>query len=299
MGLFILLIFVGSAIYIQTRGEVQHAKINRRITDHSNVLGPINILFYIFSRVPTTPFVDHKIFPELKVLHDNWETIRDEALKLNDKGAIKKSDDLDDLGFNSFFKTGWTRFYIKWYSSSLASAERLCPETLRMVESIPSIKGAMFAMLPPGARLVKHRDPFAGSLRYHMGLTTPNDDACFIDVDGTKYSWRDGEVVMFDETYIHYAENKTDQNRIILFLDIRRPVTFAPINWMNTLISNGVMAASTTKNMEGDKVGALNKVFGHVYKVRALGKRLKAWNRKVYYGLQYGLYLGLIYWVFF
>ncbi len=299
MGLFVLLIFIGSAVYIQTRGEVQHAMIKRRFTDHSNVLGPINVLFYAFSKVPTTPYVSVDAFPDLKVLHDNWELIRDEALLLNDKGAIKASDDLDDIGFNSFFKTGWTRFYLKWYGSSLTSASDLCPKTTAMVEAIPSVKGAMFAMLPPGARLVKHRDPFAGSLRYHMGLQTPNDDACFIDVDGTKYSWRDGEVVMFDETYIHYAENQTDQNRIILFLDIKRPVTFAPIDWLNTAFSNVVMSASATKNVEGDKVGGLNKAFAYIYKVRAFGKRIKTWNSNVYYALQYGIYLFLIYLIFF
>lgn len=299
MGPFILLIFVASAIYIQTRGEVRHAQIKRRITDHSNVLGPINVLFYMFSKVPTTPYVSADTFPELKTLHDNWELIRDEALQINQQGAIKASDDMDDIGFNSFFKTGWTRFYLKWYGTRLSSAAELCPETTRMVEAIPSVKGAMFAMLPPGARLVKHRDPFAGSLRYHMGLSTPNDDDCYIDVDGQKYSWRDGDVVMFDETYIHYAENKTDQNRIILFLDIKRPVSFKPIDWLNTAFSNVVMAASATKNVEGDKVGGLNKAFGFIQKFRLQAKKVKAWNSTVYYTLQYGLYLALIYWIFF
>ena len=299
MGIAILMIFIASAMYIQTRGEVQHAKVRRRITDHTNVLGPINVLFYAFSRVPTTPYVEPELFPELDVLKDNWETIRSEALQLNNQGAIKASDDLDDLGFNSFFKTGWTRFYLKWYGSTLISAAKTCPETTRLVESVPSIKGAMFAMLPPGARLVKHRDPFAGSLRYHMGLETPNDARCFINVDGKEYFWRDGDVVMFDETYIHYAENKTDQNRIILFLDIKRPVTFAPIDWLNTFFSKAVMAASATKNMPGDKVGGLNKAFVYIHKVRQLGKRIKAWNKTAYYTLQYGIYLALIYWIFF
>src|SRR5689334_24353903 len=27
--------------------------------------------------------------------------------------------------------------------------------------------------LPPGGKLVQHRDPYAGSLRYHLGLVTP------------------------------------------------------------------------------------------------------------------------------
>ena len=46
----------------------------------------------------------------------------------------------------------------------------------------PSIEAAMFTMLPPGGELGAHHDPFAGSLRYHLGLVTPNDDACWIEV---------------------------------------------------------------------------------------------------------------------
>jgi beta-hydroxylase len=34
----------------------------------------------------------------------------------------------------------------------------------------------MFAMLPANGSLNPHRDPFAGSLRYHLGLITPNDE---------------------------------------------------------------------------------------------------------------------------
>lgn len=51
----------------------------------------------------------------------------------------------------------------------------------------------MFATLPDGSRLPRHRDPYAGSLRFHLGLATPSDDRCFIEVDGQRYSWRDGE----------------------------------------------------------------------------------------------------------
>ena len=87
----------------------------------------------------------------------------------------------------------------------LASAAQKCPRTVELLNQIPSIKAAMFASLPPGARLVRHRDPYAGSLRYHLGLRTPNSDQCRIFVDGEMYSWKDGEAVMFDETYIHRA----------------------------------------------------------------------------------------------
>lgn len=299
MGAWILSAYMACAVYTQSRGRLKHKKLTRRITDHANVLAPINCLFYSTSKVPNTPYLSLTQFPELQTLQDNWQIIRDEALALHGASAIRASEKLDDLGFNSFFKTGWKRFYLKWYGSDLGSARQHCPQTLALIKSIPSIKGAMFAMLPPGARLVKHRDPFAGSLRYYLGLSTPQDDRCFIDVDGEKYSWRDGEAVMFDETYIHYAENQTDKDRIILFLDIKRPVKLSLVDAFNNLFSRTVMAATATRNTDGDRVGVLNKAFGGIYQIRKAGKRLKAFNRPLYYTVQYALYAALIYALFF
>jgi len=157
----------------------------------------------------------------------------------------------------------------------------------------------MVAMLPPGSELTKHRDPYAGSFRYHLGLVTPNSDDCYLCVDGERYAWRDGEAVMFDETYLHYAKNETDHNRIILFLDVKRPVRLFLVDWLNEGFSRLVMSASATKNLEGDKVGLLNRLFGAVYRLRLWGKKLKAFNQPLYYFAQYALYAALIYWIFF
>ncbi len=299
MGFAVLALFIVCAVYVQCRGKVRHPRWSRRLTDHSNFLGPLNCLFYLFSKVDKQPYIDLAQFPELKVLQDNWQVIRDEALALKADSAIKASDALDDAGFNSFFKTGWKRYYLRWYGGFLGSAQRSCPKTVELLSGIDSVKGAMFASLPPDASLVRHRDPYAGSLRYHLGLVTPNDERCFISVDGERYAWRDGEAVMFDETYIHHAENNTDSDRIILFLDIRRPVSLPALDWLNSAFSNLVMAASATKNEEGDKVGAINRAFAHLYKIRILGKKIKAFNRTGYYALQYGLYGLLVYGLFF
>lgn len=65
---------------------------------------------YIFSKVPNQPYIDTQHFKDLKVLDENWEMIRDEAKALYDQGGIKASSTYNDLGFNSFFKTGWKRF---------------------------------------------------------------------------------------------------------------------------------------------------------------------------------------------
>lgn len=296
MGVFVACVFLVCSFYVQTRGRVRHKRLVRRITDHSNYLSPVNCLFYWFSGVDNSPYIDSAAFPVLKTLEQNWEVIRDEAQRLNQARAIAASDDHDDLGFNSFFRRGWKRFYLAWYGTYPKSALASCPRTVALLKSIPIVRGAMFASLPPGAQLIRHRDPYAGSLRYHLGLVTPNSDDCFIDVDGQRYAWRDGEAVIFDETFIHYAENRTDQNRIILFLDIKRPVTFFLADWVDWLMVRLLMAPSVAKNVDGDRVGALNRLFPYLRAFRNSGKRLKAYNRRVYYALEAAIFLGIAAW---
>jgi len=295
---FVLAIFIATGLYVHYRGRVKH-KLFRQLTDHSTIMAPYNSLMYLFSSVPTTPYIEVKHFPELKALQDNWQMIRDEGMKLFDEGYIRAAAGYNDIGFNSFFRTGWKRFYLKWYDDFLPSAKTLCPKTAALLAGIPSVNAAMFTLLPPGSKLVKHRDPFAGSVRYHLGLLTPNSEKCHIVVDGETYAWKDGEAVMFDETYIHYAENQTDQTRLILLCDIERPLSNPIMRAFNRIIGWRLIRAAATENVPGEHVGILNKIFGYVYHVRLLGKRIKAWNKPTYYGIKWLLLGGLFYLIFF
>ncbi len=296
--LWIFVAFVASAMFVHFRGRVRHPFF-RQLTDHSTLLAPLNAPLYLFSKVPPKRFIDPREFPELAVLRDNWQTIRDEGLKLLDEGYVRASARYNDWGFNSFFRTGWKRFYLKWYDEPLASARAMCPKTVELLSRVPSVHAAMFAFLPPGGRLVKHRDPYAGSLRYHLGLSTPNSEDCYIAVDGERYFWRDGEDVLFDETYIHYAENKSPHNRLILFCDVERPLRSRIMTAYNHFMCQYVMRAAATENVPGERVGMVNRIFGYVYHVRVLGKRMKAWNRKIYYALKYVLFGSILYLILF
>ena len=279
---WVLLTFIASALFVHLRGRVRF-RLARALTDFTVFLAPVNVLMYAFSRTPRSAYIDVAQFPEMAALQQNWQTIRAEALRLNDEGYIRAAAGYTDMGFNSFFRTGWKRFYLTWYGKDLASADALCPQTVKLLRGIPSIKAAMFASLPPGATLVRHRDPYAGSLRYHLGLQTPNDPGCYIDVDGQRYHWRDGEAVMFDETYIHHAANTTDQPRVILFCDVERPLWGSPLRWFNRFFAKHVRAAASTQNVAGEPIGGVNKVFSQGYKLRALAKEFKRGNRTAYY----------------
>jgi beta-hydroxylase len=287
-------LFVLSVLYVHFRGRVRH-KLLRQFVDHSAFFAPYNVLMYLFSAVPTRPILDTRDFSALKPLRDNWQMIRDEAQQLFNEGYIRAAAKNNDVGFNSFFKKGWKRFYLKWYGEPMPSAKALCPRTVALVESIPSVNAAMFALLPPGGTLNPHRDPFAGSLRYHLGLVTPNSDLCRIFIDGEPYAWRDGEDVVFDETYIHSAENRTDVTRIILFCDVERPLRTSVMRAVNHAVKRFLVRASATQNFEDEDVGVINKAFGFFYHVGVWRRKFKSANRTLYRATKVALVIGAIY----
>jgi beta-hydroxylase len=68
----------------------------------------------------------------------------------------------------------------------------------------------------------------ASSLRYHLGLLTPNSPKCFMTLDGVEHSWFDGEELLFDQSYLHSAVNQTDNIRVILFCDVEKTQLLPP-----------------------------------------------------------------------
>lgn len=286
-------IYFTSLFFVHFRGKARLPFL-RQLFDHSTFMGPLNMFMYLFTKVPTTPYLSTGTFKDLKLLEDNWETIRDEAIALINLEKIQAAKKNDDAGFNSFFKSGWKRFYLKWYDAKHPSAEKFCAKTVALLRQAKSVKAAMFAELPSGAKLNPHRDPFAGSLRYHLGLVTPNDDRCFIDVNQQRYSWRDGQGVVFDETFIHTAENNTDINRIILFCDLERPMRYRWAAAVNRWLGRYMMSAGASPNETGDETGGVNKVFRFVWLAGQYRRRLKAFSKPLYLCTKFALIGGVI-----
>lgn len=286
LALFCLIaLFLACAWAVHLRSRVR-LHWRKQLGSHATVFAPYNLLMYGFSAVPSTPFLDRSRFPALDPLRGNWQTIRDEALHLFDEGYIRSAERHNDASFNSFFKAGWKRFYVKWYGEPLPSAQALCPRTVELVNAIPNVKAAMFALLPPGARLNPHRDPFAGSLRYHLGLVTPNANSCRIFVDGQEYFWRDGEDVVFDETYVHSAENTSGVTRVILFCDVDRPLRARWMEAINHRVGAFMGRITSSPNTDSERVGFLNRLYALGQRNRERGKRTKKAHPRLFRGMK-------------
>lgn len=285
---------IGSMAYVyRFRGVTRYATLSEYLRKSWPIFAPLNCLLYMFTeRRASKPIMRGEDFPELARIREHWTTIRDEAVALYKTGSFEAAKAAGsvgsyDVGFRTFYKYGWSKYYLRWYGYSHASALASCPQTVKLLASIPAVNGAMFSVLPPGGKLTRHADPMACSLRYHLGLATPNHDACYINIDGQNHSWRDGEVLIFDETYLHYAHNDAQDYRIILMCDVRRPT-----NLLGSLINLAyyqIMKLTVVPNDERDRRGFANRVMGSVAPLVARGQELKRSNRSLYKLIKYSI----------
>ncbi|MED5238612.1 MAG: aspartyl/asparaginyl beta-hydroxylase domain-containing protein [Pseudomonadota bacterium] len=287
-----LLIYVGCIVFIRIR-NAEPFGLKRQLTDFSTFMVPFNIPAYLLSKIPTTPQIDKAHLPELKLIDDNWETIRDEALALYTGGNITAK---DDLPASSFYKDGrWTSFYLKVYDNKLPSAYELAPKTMALLDQMPTMNIALFAVLMPGKKLNRHHDPFAYTVRYSLGLSTPNDEGCGLTINEDDYIWRDGESVVFDETYIHSAWNNTDKPRIILMTDVDRPLKsklVQKIYWSFGWFFNRLFFID---NLDPTHTGVGNKIGKGVLAYKHFLKSVKRRNKTFYVVAKWAVILGILY----
>ncbi len=187
-----------------------------------------------FSKVDTTPFLSDRGFPWAAEFEARWEEIRAEIEQLRKHKEllpnfqeISKDQDLltqDDL---------WKTVFLEAYGVRSVANRQRCPVTAELIDRVPGMKLAMFSMLAGGKHIPAHRGPWKGVVRYHLGLIVPDPpSAARIRVHDELYSWQAGRGVFFDDSYQHEVWNDSNQDRVVLFLDVVRPCGF-PLNWVN------------------------------------------------------------------
>ncbi|HYD23443.1 MAG TPA: aspartyl/asparaginyl beta-hydroxylase domain-containing protein [Croceibacterium sp.] len=118
----------------------------------------------------------------------------------------------------------WRSFFLYGYGYKVEANCARCPETTRLVETIPDLNSAFFSILLPGTHIVPHRGPTKGLVTGHLGLKVPQSGRCLMRLDGRDVTWREGEWLVFDDTYRHEVWNDADEPRIVLLVQVRRPL---------------------------------------------------------------------------
>jgi len=176
-----------------------------------------------------------KYFPESSVLEhpSNFEACRFEARKvLSARETIGYMRD-SFSGANEYVGQdvkvdgrGWRFYLIKAGDNWSERALRECPSICSLLQCIPNVMNAALSILDPGVQIPSHNGYAKNLIRYHLAYVTPQDDAdnCYICVNGERYIWKEGEGVLFDDLFLHRVYNGTSQPRVVLFLDVQRPL---------------------------------------------------------------------------
>lgn len=166
-------------------------------------------------------FFDPNLFPELKVLKDNWESIRDEIFQYETTNGK-----VNELGSNPYVAPqyegeNWSNIFLENFMIKHHKNRKRFPITSSVIDKIPNVSFAVISILSPQTIIKPHYGDTNGIVRSHLGLSIPDSlPNCGIRVGDQEKGWEDGELVLFTEAYLHGAWNKTNYRRYVLVLDI-------------------------------------------------------------------------------
>jgi aspartyl/asparaginyl beta-hydroxylase (cupin superfamily) len=138
----------------------------------------------------------------------------------------------------------WRVFMLHCFGQETSLARQHCPETLARLHRIPGLMQAFFSVLEPRKNIPAHVGPSRIYLRYHLGLDVPTENTPVLRVSDQRRSWRTGESFLFDDSYDHEIINTCDRERVVLIVDIERPISAAykPLNAFILALARNIYA---------------------------------------------------------
>ncbi|ELU10550.1 hypothetical protein CAPTEDRAFT_44878, partial [Capitella teleta] len=167
---------------------------------------------------------------DLDLLRRNFNDIKrefQEALK------VQSSEECSRYWSQNDTESGkWNIFCFYNQGSKMRDNCLLCPKTCKLIEQLPHFMqncifgNALFSVLHPGTSIEEHYGPSNLRIRCHLGLDVP--PRCALTVAKESKTWTEGQCLLFDDSFLHCAENKSDEERAVLMLDLWHPYLSQP-----------------------------------------------------------------------
>lgn len=124
----------------------------------------------------------------------------------------------------------WRTYYFFLEGRPVAEHLAACPRTAALLRTLPhNALHVCFSAIPPGGTLHPHTGPTNASLTAHLGLENCAGAKLWVGEAGVDY--RDGEVVTFDDSFVHWVENGGSGVRCTLMITFWHPSLSWPERW--------------------------------------------------------------------
>jgi beta-hydroxylase len=167
------------------------------------------------------PYHDTSLYPFVKVFEDNWDIINREFLRVQQHMVAYTDAHLYNQGWEVFGLWGFRHHDRNepMIDSELKLNTKFCPRTADLVRKHVPVNGSVgFSRLAAGTVIQPHTGDDFGFLRMHLGIQVPEGDIG-LRVQGEDIKWQTGRAFIFDDSLLHEAWNRTDQDRVVLILD--------------------------------------------------------------------------------
>lgn len=192
------------------------------------------------SLVPNDPVLDMRLFPWTQMLRENWQAIRAEAQAVALRRHAAPSLSTISPDHRAIAEEGkWRSFFLWGYGYRIDGNADRCPVTAALVERIPGLNSAFFSILAPGTHIPEHRGVTKGLVTCHLGLLVPRDGDVRMRVRDRVVRWAEGETLVFDDTYRHEVWNDSRGTRVVLLIQVARPLR-GPGRWIADLFLRGI-----------------------------------------------------------
>jgi len=200
------------------------------------------------------------VCPELHELERAYPKIRAELDALfAQRVAMPNYHDVNKPAteISSTTEGNWKVFMLELLGHRPERNRARCPDTCAALAKVPGVLQAFFSVLEPGKSVPLHDGPYLGYLRYHLGVRVPKDDPPQIRVAGRPYVWKEGEGVMFDDSWPHEVVNHSREGRVVLIVDVPRPLPLLP-----RLVNDFVLWRVTAPSYASKVIGKVDSYSG-------------------------------------
>lgn len=167
------------------------------------------------------PIYDVNLIPEVKKIEAHFETIQRELY------AVLNNPTSKEIAFKkkSFAKSpNWTQIELMLYGLRYQNKLDVFPETMKVLSEIKGISTVYFSFLDANSTIKAHNGDTDAFYRIHLGIEIPDTlPACGMEVGGTKFEWKEGKCIAFNDIYYHTAWNHSDKRRVVLIIDLLLP----------------------------------------------------------------------------
>ncbi|WP_298688454.1 aspartyl/asparaginyl beta-hydroxylase domain-containing protein [uncultured Sphingomonas sp.] len=192
----------------------------------------INNIVAKSSRIGNHPFYQPTDFPWIAEFEARWREIQAEAsVVLQDLNKIPPLAEISPDHRRIAPAGKWRSFFLCGYGYRVEANCDACPKTAAMIAKVPGLNSALFSILAPGTHIPPHTGVTKAFLTCHLGLKVPQKaEDCAMHVDGQRVTWSEGKAIVFDDMYQHEVLNDTDEIRVVLLVQFRRPMR--PVGWI-------------------------------------------------------------------